>query len=357
MPDEPVSPLFFPQPAYALIVGISEYEHSQPADDKSVLEPQNFRALNFAAKDAEDFAKFLTGNGFLPDNVTVLCNEDATTKNVKIAFKKLSDACKAPDSKEPLVIVYFSGHGSAEDESHHYLIPYEGERNELYATAISNEVFNSFLEDVKTHKMVVLLDACHSGALVGTESKDARGQPLKYDALRGLGGGSGRAVIASCARNEKSYEFGGNGIFTGKLLELLGGESPHFAHQEEISTFFLYERLREEVLSAAHEKHKKKQEPQIAAEGTGIVLAINQKVRSERVARETATREKRERFFTDVITQLGSMSTEGHPVNVIAWKLERYVRKQISDEGHEPLYKAFNQNLAIWLPGDDFIVD
>ena len=67
-----------------MIVGISEYEHSQPADDKSVLEPQNFRALNFAAKDAEDFAKFLTGNGFLPDNVTVLCNEDATTKNVKI---------------------------------------------------------------------------------------------------------------------------------------------------------------------------------------------------------------------------------------------------------------------------------
>ena len=124
---------------------------------------------------------------------------------------------RPPTRKNHWGIVYFSGHGSAEDgESHHYLIPYEGERNELYATAISNEVFNSFLEDVKTHKMVVLLDACHSGALVGTKSKDARGQPLKYDALRGLGGGSGRAVIASCARNEESYDLAGDGILHGE---------------------------------------------------------------------------------------------------------------------------------------------
>ena len=280
MPDEAVSPLFFPQPAYAVIIGISEYEHSQPADDTSMLDPKNFRALKFAAKDAEDFATFLRGNGFLPDNVILLPNEKATFKNIKIEFGKLIEFCEAPDAKEPLVIVYFSGHGFAADRNHHYLVPYEGERNQLFATAISNEDFNSLLERVNTHKLVVFLDCCHAGGVVGVESKDAKGEAAleHYDVARGLGGGAGRIVVASCKRGQESYESDGNGIFTAKLLELLGGQSPYFADQEEIGIFPLYERLRQEVLKAADKKHKKPQEPQInqASETTGIVLAINQ---------------------------------------------------------------------------------
>jgi caspase domain-containing protein len=351
------SSLFFLQPAYALIIGVSEYQHSQPADDKSLLEPQNFRALKFAAKDAADFATFLELNGFLPDNVSLLCDKEATTKNIKIAFRKLSDTCRATGPEKPLVIVYFSGHGSADEKDDHYLVPYEGERNCLYATAISNEEFNSLLGDINTDRMVVFLDACHSGALAGAESKDARGQPLKYDSLRGLGGGSGRFVVTSCRRDQESYESDGNGIFTGKLLELLGGASAHFAELEEIGVLPLYERLREEVDQAAYEKHKKRQEPQInATDATGIVLAINQDIRSGRLARDEAARQRREVFFNEVIAQLKNMSTRGRPAATIAWKLERYVCKQISDEGHEPLYIAFNENLEMWFPGDHFIV-
>jgi hypothetical protein len=359
VPDEAVSPLFFPQPAYALIIGISEYAHCQPADDKNLLEPENFRALNFAAKDAEDFATFLRENGFLPDNIVLLRNEEATLKNIKIEFAKVIAACKAADANEPLVILYFSGHGFAEDENQHYLVPYDGERNQLFATAMSNGEFNSLLEGVKTPKLVAFLDCCRAGGMVGMESKGAKGQaaPVSYDFPRGLGGGSGRIVIASCKRGEESYESGGNGIFTGKLLELLGGRSPHFA-DEEIRIFPLYERLRDEVFKAAGEKHGKRQEPQInrADEATGIVLAINQKAKRLREDREKGDRERREGFLIAVITKLRDMSTLG-PASTIAWKLDRYVRRRISEEGNEPLYRLFDENLGIWNPGDWFIVD
>ena len=95
MSDDAISSLFFEEGAYALVIGISEYEHSQPADEKKVLEPENFRPLNFAAKDAKDFATFLKGHGFVPDNVTLLCNKEATSKNIKLKFGKLIADCKA----------------------------------------------------------------------------------------------------------------------------------------------------------------------------------------------------------------------------------------------------------------------
>jgi len=345
-----------------LIVGISEYEHSQPADEIRVLEPENFRALKFAAKDAEDFATFLGNNGFLPDNIVLLCDKEATATNIKIKFKWLIDACKAARSKNPLVIVYFSGHGSAENEDEHYLIPYEGMRNQLFGTAIPNKFFNSLLDDVNTDKLIVFLDCCHAGGLVGVEPKGAKGQELGYDFTRGLGGGGGRIVMASCKRGQESYESDGNGIFTGKLLELLGGESPHFAEEEEIGIFPLYEKLREEVLRAAEEKHGRRQEPQInqAIETTGIVLAINQRVKDAREAREELRKAQEEEdlkrrmaFLSEVTKLLQSMATRGQ-ATTIAWKLKRYVREQICEEGNDQLYAAFDESLESW-PGSDKI--
>ena len=214
MPDEALSPLFFPQPAYALVIGITKYGHSQEPDDDKKLEANNFRNLKFAAKDAENFFDFLITHGFIPDNVTPLYNEHATRANIRSAFKKLMAACKAPDAKQPLVIVYFSGHGWADDDDKCYLVPHEAQRDQLFETAIAHQEFNSLLEEVSTNKLVVFLDACHAGAFGGVETEGAKGEAAgakKYD-FRGLGGGASQIVIASCSRGQNSYELDGNGI-------------------------------------------------------------------------------------------------------------------------------------------------
>jgi uncharacterized caspase-like protein len=358
MADDSYSEVFFKMPAYALVIGISRYQYGQEPDDVEKLSEKNFRNLKVAAKDAKDFASFLTNKGFFPANVQLLTDNDATIKNIKTAFKKLSASCKDPDIKNPLVIVYFSGHGMAEDEENHYLVPYEAERDLLFSTAISNDSFNSLLNGLRTNRLVVFLDACHSGALVGLESQKARdgGTLPLYDYSRGLGGGEGRIVIASCKRGEQSYESADNGIFTGKLLSLLSGSSPHFVDQEEIGVFDLYAKLRVEVLRAAEKEHNKSQEPQIneARESTGIVLAINRRAIRKKEEEDKQAQEKRRDFLDSVLSQLKKMPAPC-PDQTIASKLRSYVCQGKRLAGHEPFYRVFEENLDLWRRGDDVI--
>ena len=85
----------------ALVVGVSEYRDSQI--------PQ----LNFADRDAEAFAAFLTNESpwkVDPDNLVLLTNEEATYGNFISEFTKLSERCEANDR----FILYFSGHGDVE---------------------------------------------------------------------------------------------------------------------------------------------------------------------------------------------------------------------------------------------------
>src|SRR5262249_56933717 len=106
----------------------------------------------------------------------------------------LMAACKAPDAKQPLVIVYFSGHGWTDDDDKCYLVPHEAQRDQLFETAIAHQEFNSLLEEVSTNKLVVFLDACHAGAFGGVETEGAKGEAAggKEDEFRGLGGGAGQ---------------------------------------------------------------------------------------------------------------------------------------------------------------------
>jgi hypothetical protein len=353
--------MLFKLPAYAIVIGITRYLHGQDPDDGKALDEKNFRNLKIAAKDAKDFSSFLEGHGFAPDNVKLLSDEEATIRNIKDAFKELSDSCKDPDVVNPLIIVYFSGHGMAEDEELHYLVPYEAERDHLSSTAIPNDEFDGLLKRLRTNRLVVFLDACHSGGMVGLERKGAReGATIPQYDSRGLGGGGGRIVIASCKRGEESYESGENGIFTGKLLSLLSGNHPYFSDKEEIGVFDLYERLRVEVLAAAQREYKKHQEPQIneAKEATGIVLAINQRAIQSRIeqAEQRDEMKKRQAFLNAMLRQLENISSRGQ-TSTIASKLRSYVNNNERKPGHDLFYKIFEEHLALWILDDSRVVE
>jgi uncharacterized caspase-like protein len=121
--------------------------------------------------------------------------------------------------RDPLVIVYFSGHGMCDAGPRHYLIPYDAQRDKLRATALWNKEFNFCLDELGTNRLVVFLDACHVGD-IGMEG--IKGAPLpQYNPQEVLGERKGRYVLASCKPEQISYESETNGIFTRHLLELL----------------------------------------------------------------------------------------------------------------------------------------
>jgi hypothetical protein len=328
-------------PAYALVIGIRNYKYGK--EPGHVLEDHEFPNLKVADKDASDFAAFLRDYPFINYNVRELINEQAELWKIKDEFETLRKICKQ-DARKPLVIVYFSGHGWADADGRHYLIPYEARRNKLYATALLNREFNLCLDDLGTNKLVVLIDTCHAGA-IGEE-----GIKGTYDFHQDLSPREGRFFIASCGPNQKSYEWKEkeNSIFTGRLLELLGGETDDFDKLDspEIEISDLYPALRDKVATTARKEYGADQEP-IAELGDGerIVLAINKRV-TERKQKESD--QEAVKLFLNLICDAIRRAPSSGPKVTITTRLKSYVINNKETPGFSEFYNAFLEQLDEW---------
>jgi hypothetical protein len=333
---------FHQGPAYALVIGIRNYKYGK--EPGHVLEDHEFPNLKLADKDASDFAAFLRAYPFINYNVRELINEQAELWNIKDEFETLRRICKHPDAKNPLVIVYFSGHGWADADGRHYLIPYEARRNKLFATALLNREFNSCLNDLQTNRLVVLIDTCHAGAIGEGGIKGA------YDFHQDLSAREGRYFIASCGPNQKSYEWKEkeNSIFTGRLLELLNGETDDFDKLDspEIDISDLYPALRDKVVATARLEYGADQEP-ISELGGGarIVLAINKRVRARK---QEESDQEAVNLFLDLICDAIKRAPGTSPKVTITTRLKSYVINKKEAPGLTDFYKAFLEQLDEW---------
>lgn len=334
---------FYSGPAYALVIGISDYAHEGEPGQK--LEDPQFPKLKVAHNDARDFAHFLNNSKFPKYNsVRLLINEEATLSNIKEEFEILRKSCKQTGVENPLVIVYFSGHGWADKDGRHYLIPYEAERNKLYSTALLNRDFSLCLDDLGTNRLVVFIDACQAGT-IGEE-----GVKGTYDYHKDLGPSEGRYVIASCGPMQNSYEWKEkeNSIFTGRLLQLLNFETDDFDKLDysEIDIADLYPALRQKVVATAHEEYGADQEPASEIkERTGIVLAINERVKDRK---QKESDEVIVRRFLDLICAAIMRTTRSVSKTTIKVRLTNYVVKQKRMTGFDDFYSLFDEQLEEW---------
>ena len=100
----------------------------------------------------------------------ILLNADATRREVLRALRGLGEAVRGEQGD--VVVIHFSGHGALVD-GRYYLLPHDVEMDDetaLEDTAIPIEALRDRLAELgASAKVVVLLDACHSGV-------DGRGQ-------------------------------------------------------------------------------------------------------------------------------------------------------------------------------------
>ncbi len=203
---------------WAVVVGVSNYQNLKPEEQ-----------LKFAHRDAEDMAAFLRspeGGGFPSNQIKLLLNENATVAAIRTALGSWLARSAEP---EDVVYVFFAGHGVVENNDG-YLLAYDSDPQNLYATALSVAELNRIVSDrVRTREQVVIVDACHSGKL-GLVSRGTGSEALisRYlDEVDKSGEGSFRLLASR--ENERSYEDtrwgGGHGVFTHFLLEGLRGKA------------------------------------------------------------------------------------------------------------------------------------
>lgn len=263
-----------PKSGYALVIGISEY-----ADP-------GMPPLKCAAKDAQQVAEHLRTQpdiDFSDDRVSVLTDRSATLRDILGGLDRLRSQCMCSTDPDPLAVVYFSGHGMPDLAGRHFLVPHDGDPQQLFATALWNRTFNAALEQIQTRRLVVLLDACHAQGIVAPAGvKD--GAAFSYDPDDEQEGlhlepGRGRYFIASCAAGQRSFEGEEYGIFTQALLALLRFEE---VEAEQLDLADLYRHLRRRVDQEARRRFDgRSQTPTAnipdAIGATGLILAINQR--------------------------------------------------------------------------------
>ncbi|MDX2105317.1 MAG: caspase family protein [Candidatus Melainabacteria bacterium] len=202
---------------WALVVGISKFQ------DGSI------GRLKYSAKDAKDFAEFLVAKcNFKRDHVRLLLDEQATQRRI---LEELGDKF-LPRVADPndLVVFYFSSHGSPAkaDSSQvekgyrpkNYLIAYDTSKTSLFASGINvNDLTQLMKERVPTDRILIVLDACHSGA-ADANAKDGD-DPRNIDPEQVAG--TGQMVICSSKSDERSWESKryANGVFTKHLMDAL----------------------------------------------------------------------------------------------------------------------------------------
>jgi len=204
---------------YGLIIGIANYVNVN-------------KLSNTILKDARDINDLLLSPmycGYHQANTRLLLDDKATAEGIRQGLRWLAESAGPNDT----VFLYFTGHGGRVEnglEQGNYLIPYDGDSENLGLTAISGEELTDLLRNIKSQRFLSLFDCCYSGGtgdVKGLASGLEFKSGFKDDYYNLLTHGTGRVIMASSRDDEVSLVLAGmeNSLFTHYLLEGLRGKA------------------------------------------------------------------------------------------------------------------------------------
>lgn len=198
---------------YVLAVGISAYE------DKSLT-------LRYGAIDAQGLAETLQKTGrtlFRKVEQKVLLDAQAGQKGILRGLEWL----KTQMTQRDVGVFFYAGHGAKDLNNVFYLIPADCDANDISVGGISEDQIKRYCQSIPG-KLMLFLDACHTGALGGDNRRGAGG--LTDDLLRDLVTDDyGVIVMCSSMGREVSQEdeSWGHGAFTTALIDGLQGAADY----------------------------------------------------------------------------------------------------------------------------------
>jgi WD40 repeat protein len=197
---------------YLLSVGVSTYQEEK-------------LGLRYAAKDALDFAEvFLKQKGKLYQDVLVksLTNKDASKKQLLDGLAWLQNNTKPQD----VAILFMAGHGFNDENETFCFLPVEANSEKLDKTGVFFDDIRKYMATI-SGKVLLFIDACHSGNIVGSKYAE-----VDFVKLANIAASPENGIIffTSSTSSQLSVEntLWGNGAFTKAFLEGANGKADLF---------------------------------------------------------------------------------------------------------------------------------
>ena len=195
---------------YVFAVGINKYKN--PALN-----------LNYAEPDAKGITNFFRQKGkglFKNVEIKEIYNEQATKETIISKLKQLQNT-----QPQDAVLIYLAGHGENINDKWYFIpheLTYPEREDDVRTKGMSSDEFAGHIKNIKAQKILVLIDACKSGAVLvafrGFEDRKALSQ---------LSRSTGVHIVAASTKDQFAAEVKdlGHGVFTYILLEGLKGKA------------------------------------------------------------------------------------------------------------------------------------
>lgn len=305
-----------PQDVVALFIGISEYENMVPPTGQTSGRAGAPGFWNsHCYEDAVESASVMSNKGGLCSvsqvriagqcpscsDVKILLDSWATKEAIRQAIIHWLDG---QENKDTIVVIFFSGHGmyapdddgDEADEYDEFIAPYDIDCDPCYPavetpvwlpeTAIRDDEFDEWLDELESNRIVVIVDSCFSGGMAAGAAASDRGLLSKADPgtdvadLRAGDGftqdvnSTGRVVLMASAEDQGSWEFNTleHGVFTYYLIEALSSPSADANHNGWVSAEEAFNYLVGPVDSYAQPRTDYHQNPQVS---DGVAGEVN----------------------------------------------------------------------------------
>lgn len=199
---------------YVLAIGVGQYTHP------------GLTQLAFSAKDARDFAAALKPQqGLLYREVKLRLLTDAEAN--KDAILEGLDWLQHQTTSRDVALLFFAGHGTDDNAGNFYFLPVGADPGSLRRTAISHGEVQTTVASVPG-KIVVFMDACHSGGVMKAINPNRRGGPDINGIINELIAAENGGIVFSASTSRQyalESALWGNGAFTKAVVEGLSGKA------------------------------------------------------------------------------------------------------------------------------------
>ncbi len=195
---------------YVLAIGVSDYNNPD-------------LKLGFAAKDAGDFSSAIyRQKGSLYSDIIIrkLTDKSAAKDSITDGFEWIQKQTGQKD----VAMIFFAGHGINDNSGVFYLLPVAADMERIRSTCLNFEELKQTVSSI-AGKVIVFIDACHSGNAMGSNRRSVTDINAMVNELSNTENGA--ITYTSSTGKEFSLEDPewGNGAFTKAVIEGLSGNA------------------------------------------------------------------------------------------------------------------------------------